>query len=168
MPQNAGPKPRRQKKRKSRTEVSSDISSDSEPETSQSQSPSPAPQRSQAKRPDVERDPSERSTVSSSPPQPPNAKLRKTISAATQSPEASASSPEATASQVDAAFTKFYLERATREFEGDLEKLRTSEDFRGESLPMLIAALQGGTSLFSEGEKRRVVDAWEGEREGGK
>ncbi|KAK2628862.1 hypothetical protein QTJ16_001965 [Diplocarpon rosae] len=144
MPQNAGPKPRRQKKRKSRTEVSSDISSDSEPETSQSKSPSPTPQSPQAKGPEIERDPSEVST----------------------GPEAPASSQEPSASQVDAVFTKFYMERATREFEDDLEQLRTSEDFRSESLPMLIAALQGGTSLFSEGEKRRVVNAWKGEGEG--
>lgn len=67
--------------------------------------------------------------------------------------------------QVSQLFAQFYMERATREFEDDLEKLRTSEDFKSESLPMLIAALQAGTSLFSAGEKRRMVVASKGESE---
>ncbi|CAL3971680.1 unnamed protein product [Diplocarpon coronariae] len=144
MPLTVGPRPQRRKKRKSRTEVSSDISSDSEPETSKSISPSSTSPISREKTRNADGDSSGAST----------------------SPEPSAPTRELTVQQVDAAFTQIYMERATREFEDDLEKLRTSEDFRNESLPMLIAALQGGTSLFSEGEKRRIVNA--GKEEGGK
>ena len=49
------------------------------------------------------------------------------------------------------------MRRATKEFEDDLEKLRMSEDFKDDAVPILIGALQAGTSMFSMEEKRRIV-----------
>lgn len=58
-----------------------------------------------------------------------------------------------------AAFTKFYLQRATAEFSEDLDRLRGTDDFKDDALPILIHALQQGTSLFSVEEQRRIVMA---------
>jgi ribosome assembly protein 3 len=61
--------------------------------------------------------------------------------------------------EVTAAFTKFYMQRATTEFSEDLDRLRGADDFRGDALPLLINALQQGTSLFSIEEQKRIVMA---------
>ena len=61
--------------------------------------------------------------------------------------------------EVTAAFTKFYLQRATTEFSEDLDRLRGADDFKDDALPLLISALQKGTSLFSIEEQRRIVMA---------
>jgi len=61
--------------------------------------------------------------------------------------------------EVTAAFTKFYMQRATTEFSEDLDRLRGADDFRDDALPLLINALQQGTSLFSIEEQKRIVMA---------
>lgn len=61
--------------------------------------------------------------------------------------------------EIDKEFTSFYLQRVTTEFAEDLDKIRGADDFKGDALPILIEALKNGTSLFSEEEKRRVVNA---------
>jgi ribosome assembly protein 3 len=61
--------------------------------------------------------------------------------------------------EVTDAFTKFYLQRATTEFSEDLDRLRGADDFNKDALPLLINALQQGTSLFSMEEQRRIVMA---------
>jgi len=61
--------------------------------------------------------------------------------------------------EVTAAFTKFYMQRATTEFSEDLDRLRGADDFKDDALPLLISALQQGTSLFSMEEQRRIVMA---------
>jgi ribosome assembly protein 3 len=61
--------------------------------------------------------------------------------------------------EVTDAFTKFYLQRATTEFSEDLDRLRGADDFNKDGLPLLINAVQQGTSLFSMEEKRRIVMA---------
>jgi len=66
---------------------------------------------------------------------------------------------ELTDAEVSAAFTKFYMQRATQEFAEDLDRIRGADDFRDDALPLLINALQQGTSVFSKEEQRRVVTA---------
>jgi ribosome assembly protein 3 len=61
--------------------------------------------------------------------------------------------------EVTAAFTKFYMQRATTEFSEDLDRLRGADDFRDDALPLLINALQQGTFLFSIEEQKRIVMA---------
>ncbi|KAF8866195.1 hypothetical protein BDZ45DRAFT_668051 [Acephala macrosclerotiorum] len=64
-----------------------------------------------------------------------------------------------TDAEISSAFTKFYMQRVTTEFEDDLDKLRQADDFKDGALPLLIGALQQGTSLFGVDEKRRIVMA---------
>jgi ribosome assembly protein 3 len=68
-----------------------------------------------------------------------------------------------TDAEVSSEFTKFYLARATKEFEDDLDKLRSTTDFRDEHLGILVDALKQGTSLFGTEEKRKIVLAGKGE-----
>ncbi|KAG9244319.1 putative ribosome assembly protein 3 [Calycina marina] len=69
-------------------------------------------------------------------------------------------SPKAlTSAEVSAAFTKYYLQHATQEFAENLDKVRAAEDFRDDALPLLVNALQQGTSLFTAEEQRRIVEA---------
>lgn len=59
--------------------------------------------------------------------------------------------------EVSAAFTSFYLQRATQEFSEDLDKIRNADDFRSDAIPILISALSQGTSMFSSADQRRIV-----------
>lgn len=61
--------------------------------------------------------------------------------------------------EVSAAFTSFYLQRATQEFSEDLDKIRSVDDFRNDAIPVLINALSQGTSMFSPADQRRIVTA---------
>ncbi|KAK1725587.1 hypothetical protein CaCOL14_011271 [Colletotrichum acutatum] len=54
-------------------------------------------------------------------------------------------------------FTTYYLQRTTQEFAEDLDKVRAADDFKAESLPFLIHALQQGTALYSARDQERVV-----------
>lgn len=56
-------------------------------------------------------------------------------------------------------FTAYYLQRATQEFAEDLDKVRTADDFKPDSVPLLVHALQQGTALFATKEKARVAEA---------
>ncbi|PMD42405.1 hypothetical protein L207DRAFT_456689 [Hyaloscypha variabilis F] len=76
-----------------------------------------------------------------------------------EKPEVPASSKDMSDAEVNDAFTKFYLQRATTEFSEDLDRLRGADDFNKDALPLLINALQQGTSLFSMEEQRRIVMA---------
>jgi ribosome assembly protein 3 len=49
------------------------------------------------------------------------------------------------------------MQRVTSEFSEDLDKLRQADDFKNDALPLLINALQQGTSLFGAEDKRRIV-----------
>jgi ribosome assembly protein 3 len=64
-----------------------------------------------------------------------------------------------TDAEVSAAFTKYYMQRATTEFSEDLDRLRGSDDFKDDALPLLVNALQQGASVFSIEEQRRIVTA---------
>lgn len=61
--------------------------------------------------------------------------------------------------QVEDEFTSYYLQRVTKEFAEDLDKVRGAEDFKNDALPLLISALQQGTALFSPEEQRVIVTA---------
>ncbi|KAF2023292.1 hypothetical protein EK21DRAFT_41805, partial [Setomelanomma holmii] len=63
----------------------------------------------------------------------------------------------ATQSQED--FSAIYLRRLAAELADDLDKVREAQDFKANSVPMLIHALRQGESMFSVEEKRRVVGA---------
>ncbi|KAI0097449.1 ribosome-assembly protein 3-domain-containing protein [Nemania sp. FL0031] len=56
-------------------------------------------------------------------------------------------------------FTSYYLQQSTKEFAEDLDKIRSADDFKGDALPMLIKSLRQGTSMFSAGDQKRIVDA---------
>jgi ribosome assembly protein 3 len=62
-----------------------------------------------------------------------------------------------TDAEATSAFTKYYMQRATEEFSDDLDRVRVADDFKGDALPLLVSALQQGTSIFSIEEQRRVV-----------
>jgi ribosome assembly protein 3 len=61
--------------------------------------------------------------------------------------------------EVSAAFTKYYRQRAAQEFAEDLDRVRAADDFKGDALPLLVKALEQGTSVFSIEEQRRIVTA---------
>ncbi|KAM7221541.1 ribosome assembly protein 3, partial [Rhypophila decipiens] len=61
--------------------------------------------------------------------------------------------------QVQEEFTSYYLQRVTKEFAEDLDKIRNADDFKNDAFPLLISALQQGSALFSPDEQRRIVTA---------
>jgi len=62
-----------------------------------------------------------------------------------------------TDAQISEDFTRYYMQRATEEFAEDLNAIRTADDFQDSALPILVHALQQGTSIFSIEDKRRIV-----------
>lgn len=69
--------------------------------------------------------------------------------------------------EVSSQFSSYYLQRATKEFAEDLDKVRTADDFKTDGISLLIQALQQGTETFSPEEKRRVVTAEAPKRKSG-
>ena len=61
--------------------------------------------------------------------------------------------------EVSDAFTSYYLQRATKEFAEDLDKIRNADDFKNDAIPILVNALSQGTALFSPADQRRIVTA---------
>ncbi|KAK4452042.1 ribosome-assembly protein 3-domain-containing protein [Podospora aff. communis PSN243] len=66
--------------------------------------------------------------------------------------------PRKTDKEVSSEFTSYYLERSTKEFAEDLDKVRTADDFKNDAISVLVDALQQGTAMFSPEEQRRVVE----------
>jgi ribosome assembly protein 3 len=60
-------------------------------------------------------------------------------------------------------FSAIYLRKIAAEVADDLDKVREAQDFKANSVPMLIHALKQGESMFSAEEKRRVVGAAAGQ-----
>jgi ribosome assembly protein 3 len=56
-------------------------------------------------------------------------------------------------------FSAIYLRKVAAELADDLDKVREAQDFKANSVPMLIHALRQGESMFSVEERRRVVQA---------
>lgn len=74
-------------------------------------------------------------------------------------------SRQMTDKQVAAEFTSYYLQRATKEFAEDLDKIRNADDFRNDAIPILINALSQGTTMFSPADQRRIVTAEDSSKE---
>ena len=55
-------------------------------------------------------------------------------------------------------FESFYLQLITAEFADDLDRLRKSDDFNDDSLPILIETLKQGAKLYTDEEKAKVMD----------
>ncbi|CEI40130.1 hypothetical protein FVEN_g12417 [Fusarium venenatum] len=67
--------------------------------------------------------------------------------------------------QSSAEFTTYYLQRATQELSEDLDKVRNAEDFKTDSVPFLVHALQQGAGLFSSEDQKRVIAEPKGKEE---
>ncbi|KAK4156826.1 ribosome assembly protein 3 [Chaetomidium leptoderma] len=65
--------------------------------------------------------------------------------------------PQKPDQEVTAAFTAYYLQRATTEFAEDLDKVRAADDFKNDALQILVSALQQGTAMFTPEEQKRIV-----------
>ncbi|KAK0724817.1 ribosome-assembly protein 3-domain-containing protein [Lasiosphaeris hirsuta] len=61
--------------------------------------------------------------------------------------------------EVASEFASYYLQRITKEFAEDLDKMRSADDFRNEAMQVLVGALQQGISMFSPEDQRRVVES---------
>lgn len=69
------------------------------------------------------------------------------------------SKSETTAHNTDGSFEDFYLQQITNEFADDIDKIRQASDFKETmSLPVLVAALKQGATIYTEEERRD----WEG------
>ncbi|TPX09581.1 uncharacterized protein E0L32_009182 [Thyridium curvatum] len=79
------------------------------------------------------------------------------MSDSAQSPEPPTTTAATTSTAVSDQFTSFYLQRATREFAEDLDRVRAADDFRNDALPMLVKALQQGTAMFTPEQQRAIV-----------
>jgi ribosome assembly protein 3 len=59
--------------------------------------------------------------------------------------------------QDKAAFDAYYLQRATSELADDLNKVRSADDFKADSIPALVRALQQGFVQFSPSDRERIL-----------
>lgn len=66
----------------------------------------------------------------------------------------------------DEQFAAQYLQRLTGELAEDIDKVRNSDDFKSDSVPFLVHALQQGASQFVSSEKDRVLNSTEKEATG--
>ncbi|KAL5627400.1 hypothetical protein BROUX41_003553 [Berkeleyomyces rouxiae] len=60
-------------------------------------------------------------------------------------------------------FSAYYLQRTTSELAEDLDRVRAAEDFKADSIPLLVHALQQGAATFTGAEQQRVAGAAEEE-----
>lgn len=58
-------------------------------------------------------------------------------------------------------FAATYLQRLTGEVAEDLDKVRNADDFKPDSIPFLVHALQQGASQFRDADKERVIRSTE-------
>lgn len=56
-----------------------------------------------------------------------------------------------------ASFSALYLQRTTQELSEDLDKIRNADDFKVESVPFLVHALQQGAQQFSASQQNAVL-----------
>jgi ribosome assembly protein 3 len=56
-------------------------------------------------------------------------------------------------------FQSYYLQRVTQEFSDDLDKIRTADDFKQNSVPFLVHCLQQGSALFSPRQQERILES---------
>jgi ribosome assembly protein 3 len=67
--------------------------------------------------------------------------------------------------QISEAFSKYYMQKVTEEFAEDLDAIRNADDFHDNAVPLLVNALQQGTSIFSSEDKKRVVTSATADKE---
>jgi len=67
--------------------------------------------------------------------------------------------PSQTQTQIQEEFTALYLRKIAAELADDLDKVRSAQDFKANSVPMLVHALKQGERLYSAEEKARVIGA---------
>lgn len=68
-------------------------------------------------------------------------------------------SGRSTSASQQADFSAMYLQRTTQELAEDLDKVRNADDFKADSVPFLVHALQQGTKQFTPQEQERIVTA---------
>ncbi|KAL2890457.1 ribosome assembly 3 [Ceratocystis lukuohia] len=56
-------------------------------------------------------------------------------------------------------FSAYYLQRTTNELAEDLDRVRAAEDFKADSIQLLVHALQQGAATFTSTEQQRVAAA---------
>lgn len=56
-----------------------------------------------------------------------------------------------------APFSALYLQKLTQELSEDLDKIRNADDFKAESVPFLVHALQQGAQQFSSAQQNAVL-----------
>jgi ribosome assembly protein 3 len=83
--------------------------------------------------------------------------MRDVSSSESPEPATVLSKPQVVPAKIDEDFDAIYIRKITTELADDLDKVRSAQDFKANSIPMLIHALKQGESLFSAEEKRRVV-----------
>ncbi|KAM0249377.1 hypothetical protein ACHAQJ_009093 [Trichoderma viride] len=54
-------------------------------------------------------------------------------------------------------FSALYLQRVAQELSDDLDKIRNADDFKAESVPFLVHALQQGAQQFSSAQQNAVL-----------
>jgi ribosome assembly protein 3 len=69
--------------------------------------------------------------------------------------------PSKPANNVNEKFSAYYLQRTTQELADDLEKVRTAEDFKADSISSLVHALQQGAAQFSAEDQKRILKGLE-------
>ena len=67
-------------------------------------------------------------------------------------------SPKPEPSPQDNDFDSYYLKQVAAEFADDLDKVRSAGDFSDRSVSILIEALRQGGSVYSEEEKKKVME----------
>lgn len=72
--------------------------------------------------------------------------------------------PQDARKQPQPAFSSLYLQKLTQELSEDLDKVRNADDFKADSVPFLVHALQQGASQFSPAQQEAVLKAAEGRR----
>lgn len=66
----------------------------------------------------------------------------------------------------EADFAAFYLQKLTQELSEDLDKVRNADDFKADSVPFLVHALQQGAGQFSGEQQERLVGVTKGAEDG--
>lgn len=62
-------------------------------------------------------------------------------------------------SKTNQEFSATYLQRLTTELAEDIDKVRTADDFKADSIPFLVHALQQGSQQFTTADQKRVVQS---------
>lgn len=65
--------------------------------------------------------------------------------------------PQDASQSAQSAFSALYLQRVTQELAEDLDKIRNADDFKAESVPFLVHALQQGAQQFSSAQQNAVL-----------